>query len=649
MIGKIKKIYDKYKEIINYVIVGGLTTLVSLVTKYLLLFIILDAKDAFQLQVSVVISWIAAVAFAYIMNRKYVFKSKEKKILKEISKFVSARILTLLMESAILWFFITYLKMNSNTYVVIWTIVSQFIVLVGNYVLSKLFVFKNNQTGINKKIFNKESIFNVILIILLTIICYMFPYTFDDWVWGSQTGLDRLNALFSNYNGRWLGNILVILLTRSRIARAIVISLTLTFIVLMIKKNVQFKNRYSKYILISLLLLMPVNIISESIAWTSGFVNYVIPFLIILLIIYLNKNIFSNDNVNISNKWIIPLLILGFACSLFIENMTIYNLILSIGIVGYLSFKKKKLILPNISYMLGSIAGTILMFSNGAYHNVLNSTDVYRTIEQGNIFIRAFQTYFNAFYKLFIQNNYILNVFICIICLSLIYKYMKNMQDSLKRYVKVILYVVSVVFVIYVGYIAFLRMGNNSSIFIDAMINKYFEGTLSILYFISTFITVSICVADKNIKKRLIFELISILFITGPLLIVTPIGPRCFTSTYFMFVLFAIDCFDNCVCSKAKNFMGIVKVCPIVLMISFLCIYGQIYKIDNQRRKHIRKHKDDTSIVLPLLPYTNYMHGPNPVNAIFEKMFKSFYHINLDSKIQFIAYDKWEEEIKNKK
>ena len=114
MIEKLKSLYKKYAEVINYLIVGGLTTVVSLGTKYALLFTILDAKNPMQLQISVVISWIAAVVFAYITNRKYVFKSKDKNILQEASLFVSARVATLVMESVFMWFFITFLKLNSN-------------------------------------------------------------------------------------------------------------------------------------------------------------------------------------------------------------------------------------------------------------------------------------------------------------------------------------------------------------------------------------------------------------------------------------------------------------------------------------------------------------------------------------------------------
>lgn len=135
------KLYKKYKEIINYLIVGVLTTVVSLVVKWGLLFTVLDAKNAFQLQLAVIISWIAAVTFAYFTNRIFVFNSNNKNILKEIVSFFAARLFTLGAEMFIMWFFVTLLKLNSDTWVIIWTMVVQIIVTILNYVFSKLFVF----------------------------------------------------------------------------------------------------------------------------------------------------------------------------------------------------------------------------------------------------------------------------------------------------------------------------------------------------------------------------------------------------------------------------------------------------------------------------------------------------------------------------
>ena len=143
MLKKILYLYEKYKEIILYLIFGILTTIVSLGSKYILLFILLDAKNPIQLQASIIISWTIAVLFAYFTNRIFVFKSKSKNKdkLKEFINFIIARISTLLLEMLIMWFFVTFLKLNTDLYVIIFTIISQFAVVVTNYVLSKLFIF----------------------------------------------------------------------------------------------------------------------------------------------------------------------------------------------------------------------------------------------------------------------------------------------------------------------------------------------------------------------------------------------------------------------------------------------------------------------------------------------------------------------------
>jgi putative flippase GtrA len=134
-------VYHKNEELWNYLIVGGLTTFISIIIKWGLLFTILDSDNAFQLQIAVIISWIVAFLFAYICNRIFVFKSKNKK-LKEFIKFFISRITTLLMEMFLMWFFITLLKLNSNVWVIIWTLVVQVLVIVFNYIFSKIFVFK---------------------------------------------------------------------------------------------------------------------------------------------------------------------------------------------------------------------------------------------------------------------------------------------------------------------------------------------------------------------------------------------------------------------------------------------------------------------------------------------------------------------------
>ena len=135
-------IYHKNEEFWSYMVVGFLTTVVSVVVKWGLLFTILDAKKKLELQLAIIISWICAVLFAYVTNRFYVFKSKSKQIFKEFISFVGSRILTLLMEMFIMWLFVTHFKLNTKLWVITWTLVCQILIIIFNYILSKLFVFK---------------------------------------------------------------------------------------------------------------------------------------------------------------------------------------------------------------------------------------------------------------------------------------------------------------------------------------------------------------------------------------------------------------------------------------------------------------------------------------------------------------------------
>ena len=138
---KIKELYLKYKEIINYLIVGGLTTVVSLATYYACVFTFLDPENPIQLQAANIISWICAVTFAYFTNRRFVFESKNKNMLKEAVAFFAARVGTLLMDMGIMFVFVTCLHFNDK----IMKLVVQVVVTIANYIFSKFLVFKKEK------------------------------------------------------------------------------------------------------------------------------------------------------------------------------------------------------------------------------------------------------------------------------------------------------------------------------------------------------------------------------------------------------------------------------------------------------------------------------------------------------------------------
>ena len=139
MINKIKSLCIQYKEILLYLIFGGLTTVVSLVTYWLCCYPL-----GMNVLAGNVVSWICAVTFAYFTNAKWVFESSAstgKEKLKESVSFYGGRLATLGVEELILLIFITWLGFNK----MVIKVIAQVVIVVLNYVVSKLFVFRKKQ------------------------------------------------------------------------------------------------------------------------------------------------------------------------------------------------------------------------------------------------------------------------------------------------------------------------------------------------------------------------------------------------------------------------------------------------------------------------------------------------------------------------
>ena len=152
MFKKMFDLYKKHSEIINYLIVGGIGTVISIGSFTLLM------NVGVETAVSNVISWVVTVIAMYVLNRYFVFTEHAKgfkKVLREIIAFTSARILTLVLETIIVVLGIDVMKLNA---VVVKTF-AQILVIVLNYVASKLFIFKNSGSTDDKanRVGNKSS------------------------------------------------------------------------------------------------------------------------------------------------------------------------------------------------------------------------------------------------------------------------------------------------------------------------------------------------------------------------------------------------------------------------------------------------------------------------------------------------------------
>ena len=142
MFKKIMDFYKKNQEVINYLIVGGIGTVISIASFTILLNLSVETVA------SNIISWIIVVILMYVLNRYFVFEEHatgKVAVIREIISFVMARIFTLVLETIVVWLGIDVLKFNSDFGVVAVKTFGQVLVIVLNFVFSKLFIFKNSK------------------------------------------------------------------------------------------------------------------------------------------------------------------------------------------------------------------------------------------------------------------------------------------------------------------------------------------------------------------------------------------------------------------------------------------------------------------------------------------------------------------------
>ena len=136
MVKKLLSLLKAHKEVVTYLIFGVLTTLVNYAV-YLPLYNWAHCSAA----LSNVMAWIVAVGFAFLTNKPFVFASHDwraKTVMPELAKFVGCRIGSGLAETAIIFITVDFLHWNGN----LWKLLTSILVVILNYIASKLLVFK---------------------------------------------------------------------------------------------------------------------------------------------------------------------------------------------------------------------------------------------------------------------------------------------------------------------------------------------------------------------------------------------------------------------------------------------------------------------------------------------------------------------------
>lgn len=491
----------------------------------------------------------------------------------------------------------------------------------------------NNEIKFIKKY--KRILISLIVIFLITLI---FPFSGDDWQWKFQNWQTIKEFSINEYlNGRYLGNILVVIMTKNSILRGIFMSVTLTAIGEIVTR----KTKVGLPFIWAIFLCMPLVVFRQSVPWTSGFTNYVISSLFLLLDIIVAEKLYNNEY---KKGQIIASCVLFYASCLFIENLTIFLLVATtiLNIIYYIRHKKINISL--IFILLSTIFGTLTMFIHPAYFKVIDGTDGYRTY--GNNIKKLIETIcynFNSTIHRFVIFD---NLAIMILITTFMYIYYFKNKDNYKNKKTLIINLLFVYQILYIIYSLIYHLNLNWRILLNY--TEIFNTIISIAYCFVILVCAVLIYPKKEIKEILMYFII-IIGLVAPLCVVTPIGGRNFFAIYILEIMLVCTLYKKAKLNIDKILIKISSLIMLVLVVYYISVYGYVYVVNNRRLNYIKEQSSlgNTQIKVPYLPYKDYIHGEGNFDSeYYAEIYIIAYNLNPALSFDFVSYEQWLQEIK---
>lgn len=473
-------------------------------------------------------------------------------------------------------------------------------------------------------------------------LAYNIPLTGDDWTWGTERGLTRLKNYFDGYNGRYVSNVFEIILTRSDLLRYIVMAFFSMSLIYLIGELYDDREQlFYRSLAFVILLLMPVNMLAQTFAWTAGYVNYVISLVALLIYLVLTKNIFEDTEPVYSKSLWIFFIPLGITTQLLVEHISLFSMVIAFFVIIYVYIKFKKFYLEHIVYFVSLLVGSIIMFSNKTYINVLLGNDNYRSVkedESEGLFSKFYDAYTGKMHEYLFFDSWTINVFIGIMLVVLL------LNNAQKNAIKIIpKYVLALILT---GSIFYLTVGKAT------LANDYlqdeanaFEALISLVFFITVLVTIILYIKNRDIKSKLILYYMGFVLLTLPFVFITPYGPRASLASYLFLVLIGIELYKYN--KETFNWSGIVMkrttlLLSAVLIIFYTTVFTQIGNTSRERLAYLQSEVEKGSdyIQLTSLPHSQFLWMSSPKREHFKKMFKKFYGVPKDTEIEFVPFDK---------
>ena len=469
----------------------------------------------------------------------------------------------------------------------------------------------------------KDNIFYILFFIGYFAFTLLFPYTGDDWYWGSLKLDFNIFQIFHDdieLNGRYLGNLLAIILSKNIYIRGFIMSFIITCILKLLHSFI----KVPKYLLIFFIFFLSSNIFRQVIPWSAGFANYTISLFFLLLIGYilLNKE---------GLKYDILIFILTLAGSLFMENHTIFLLGLTIYLNIRYYLKNKKINYLYLFALIGSLDRFIIMFSHPTYPLAFSGESEVREVggEVGIITI-AIHNLFHSFCYHGISTNYVL--FGVLLYILLYYSYKNNKLNG------------KILILFFISYLLFLYNILGLSLpFLQERLTL--NGIIAIIYLLIIFSLLFILFRKDKSKKYIWYILIICIVINAPIIIAFPIGARNFLSISVLLFILTIKLANDLFDLNNRWFLLVSKIFLLGFIIIYTVLFVNIHKVYQEREDYIIKNQCNTVIFVPKVP-DKFVWWPDlnsEKSPYYTKYYKKFRNLPENMYFALTEYDDWKE------
>lgn len=485
--------------------------------------------------------------------------------------------------------------------------------------------------------------------LFLLVLSYGFPVAGDDWffttryqnegIWDAiQRGIAISRVHFFSTNGRYLGNAFSAIFGCSDLWREVFRCGIVLGILLLLCRFCGIRRGVPYVAMLALLVALPARIFSESYAWAAGFFNYVPPALL-MLAYFLAIDPLADREYRDHGYQFPLLLLLGLCTQFFAEHVTVAVCLLSVLLwIGYLAYARRcswKL----TGYTLGALAGAVLMFCAPGYRNI--GEEGYRTISQSASDLMAVvQGNFLKITGCLTEDNWGVIGLLSAACIALLGRGVKQCRGRSQKLRILTLLLVTVPLVFFYANQHIL----DAFQYKPAMSQLTFalDVICNLAYLWGLVQTVFLCINSPQAKRRALLLLLAAVLVLAPLLVVTPIGPRClYVPDVFLIGLFFILAGEvvraGHMEKSALRWPVLAVACSVLLCYLWMMVWNGHAETVRVRYTEEKLSQMATEITLPSYPYSAYIHGGD--SGTIHQYY--FHAVPGDVTFYFVPYEVW--------